>query len=190
MIETGKIQDTTGHLTQTATLGGGCFWCLEAVYQQLRGVLQVVSGYAGGHTDQPTYREVCAGITGHAEVVQLAFDPCLIAYREILEVFFTIHNPTTLNRQGNDIGTQYRSVIFYHNPEQQAVALDVRTWAAAHLWADPIVTQIHPLPRFFPAEDYHQNYFRNHPEQAYCTAIIAPKVTAFRQRWSGLLQHT
>lgn len=170
-----------------ATLGGGCFWCLEAVFQDIRGVSSVVSGYAGGHTDQPTYREVCAGVTGHAEVVQLVFDPAEISYRQILEVFFTIHDPTTLNRQGNDVGTQYRSVIFYHSPEQQEQAMAAQAWAS-ELWDDQIVTLIHPLPRFFPAEAYHQNYYRNHPEQAYCAAIIAPKITAFRRKWSGLVR--
>jgi peptide-methionine (S)-S-oxide reductase len=189
MLEKETTNGSADTREQTATLGGGCFWCLEAVYQDMRGVLSVVSGYAGGHTDQPTYRDVCAGITGHAEVVQLVFDPSQCSYRQILEVFFTIHDPTTLNRQGNDVGTHYRSIIFYHNPEQQGQATAARVWAS-ELWADPIVTLIHPFSRFFPAEAYHQNYFRKHPEQGYCAAIIAPKVATFRRKWSGLLQRS
>jgi peptide-methionine (S)-S-oxide reductase len=168
--------------TELATLAGGCFWCLEAIYKDLRGVVRVVSGYAGGHVESPTYREVCEGTTGHAEVVQITFDPTLASYRELLEVFFTIHDPTTLNRQGADVGTQYRSAVFYHTPEQRETAEQViAEMSAAHVWDSPIVTEVAPLDKFYPAEDYHQDYFEKNPTQPYCRAVVAPKVSKFRK---------
>jgi len=167
---------------EIATLAGGCFWCLEAVYLELRGVLGVQSGYAGGHVPHPSYELVCTGSTGHAEVVQVTFDPDEISYRELLDVFFTIHDPTTLNRQGNDVGTQYRSAVFYHSPEQQAtVEQAIAELAAEKVWDDPIVTEVVPFTEFYPAEEYHRDYFRLHPEQAYCRAVIAPKVAKARK---------
>jgi peptide-methionine (S)-S-oxide reductase len=174
---------------QLATLAGGCFWCLEGVFEQLRGVERVVSGYAGGTVAQPTYQQVCTGATGHAEVVQIAFDPAVISYREILEVFFTIHDPTTLNRQGADVGTQYRSAIFYGAPEQKNIAEQVIAEInAARIWPAPLVTQVVPLDEFYPAEEYHQGYFRQHPGQPYCQAVIAPKVAKFRKRFLANLK--
>jgi peptide-methionine (S)-S-oxide reductase len=174
---------------EVATLAGGCFWCLEAVYDQLRGVTDVVSGYAGGRVRNPSYKEVCAGTTGHAEVVQVTFDPTAISFREILEVFFTIHDPTTLNRQGADVGTQYRSAIFYHNPEQKATAEQVISEiSAAKIWPAPIVTQVTPFEAFYPAEDYHQEYFARNPTQGYCTIVIAPKVAKFRKQYLSRLK--
>ena len=168
---------------EVATLGGGCFWCLEAVYDQLKGVQDVVSGYSGGHVPDPTYEHVCTGTTGHAEVVQIAFDPQVITFKDILDVFFTIHDPTTLNHQGADVGTQYRSAIFYHTPEQKAVAEQtVSGLEAAHLWDNPIVTEITPFEAFYPAEDYHQEYFQRNPNQGYCRVVIAPKVAKFRKQ--------
>jgi peptide-methionine (S)-S-oxide reductase len=168
--------------TELATLAGGCFWCLEAVYKELRGVSRVVSGYAGGHVESPTYREVCDGTTGHAEVVQITFDPSVASYKELLEVFFTIHDPTTLNRQGGDVGTQYRSAVFYHTPEQRETAEQViAEMSAARVWDSPIVTEVAPLDKFYPAEDYHQNYFEKNPTQPYCSAVVAPKVSKFRK---------
>ena len=168
--------------TELATLAGGCFWCLEAVYKELRGVSRVVSGYAGGHVESPTYREVCDGTTGHAEVVQITFDPSAVSYKELLEVFFTIHDPTTLNRQGADVGTQYRSAVFYHTPEQRETAEQViAEMSAARVWDSPIVTEVAPLDKFYPAEDYHQNYFEKNPTQPYCSAVVAPKVSKFRK---------
>jgi peptide-methionine (S)-S-oxide reductase len=167
---------------ELATLAGGCFWCLEAVYKELRGVERVVSGYAGGHVERPTYREVCDGTTGHAEVVQITFDPALVSYRELLEVFFTIHDPTTPNRQGADVGTQYRSAVFYDTPEQRETAEQViAEMEAAHVWDSPIVTEVSPLAEFYPAEDYHQDYFEKNPSQPYCQAVVAPKVSKFRR---------
>jgi len=162
---------------EIATLAGGCFWCLEAVYLELRGVVGVQSGYAGGHVPHPSYELVCTGTTGHAEVVQVTFDPDEISYRDLLDVFFTMHDPTTLNRQGNDVGTQYRSAIFYHSAEQKADAEQaIAELTAEKVWDDPIVTEVLPLKEFFPAEEYHRDYFRLHPDQAYCRAVIAPKV--------------
>lgn len=170
--------------SQTATLGGGCFWCLEAVYDDLRGVTDVVSGYAGGHVPNPTYEQVCTKLTGHAEVVQVTFDPAQISFREILEVFFTIHDPTTLNRQGNDVGPQYRSAIYYHDDDQRKTAEAVmQEVEAAQLWHAPLVTEVTPLDVFYPAEDYHQEYFKNHPYAMYCQLVIAPKVTKFRKKY-------
>ncbi|MBI3983011.1 MAG: peptide-methionine (S)-S-oxide reductase MsrA [Gemmatimonadetes bacterium] len=167
--------------TELATLAGGCFWCLEAVYQQLRGVLNVVSGYTGGHATRPTYELVCTGMTGHAEAVQITFDPGVITYRQLLDVFFTIHDPTTLNRQGADVGTQYRSAIFYHDDAQRVmVEQTIADITAARLWDDPIVTEIKPLEMFFPAEEYHRDYFRRNPNQGYCQVVIAPKVAKAR----------
>ncbi len=165
---------------EIATLGGGCFWCLEAVYQELQGVQQVESGYAGGATANPSYEEVCSGSTGHAEVVRIAFDPEIVGYRDILEIFFTIHDPTTLNRQGNDCGTQYRSVIFFHSPQQEDIARHVIA-EMANVWDAPIVTELAPAPTYYKAEDYHQNYFRQNPLQGYCAFVVAPKVAKFRK---------
>jgi peptide-methionine (S)-S-oxide reductase len=167
---------------EVATLAGGCFWCLEAVYVELKGVERVVSGYAGGQVKNPTYRQVCSGSTGHAEVVQITYDPSVVGYRELLNVFFTIHDPTTLNRQGYDVGTQYRSAIYYHNAEQKQVAEEViREITAQKVWDNPIVTEVTELDVFYPAEDYHQNYYKLNPEQGYCKAVIAPKVAKFRK---------
>jgi peptide-methionine (S)-S-oxide reductase len=173
--------------TAIATLGGGCFWCVEAVYQELNGVQKVESGYAGGHVSNPTYREICTGTTGHAEVAQITYNPALVSFEEILEVFFTVHDPTTLNRQGNDVGTQYRSVIYYHNPEQKAIAEAAKS-AASELWEDPIVTQIAPLDKFYKAEEYHQNYFRDNPSQSYCVYVVGPKVKKFREKFKAKLK--
>lgn len=165
-----------------ATLAGGCFWCLEAVFDELEGVTDVVSGYAGGHTADPDYRQVCSGESGHAEVVRLTFDPARIAYREILEVFFAIHDPTTLNRQGNDVGTQYRSAIFYHSPRQRSEAEALLAeFAAANTFGTPVVTELVPTVPFHPAEDYHQDYFRSNPYQPYCQFVVAPKLARFRK---------
>jgi peptide-methionine (S)-S-oxide reductase len=168
--------------TEVATLGGGCFWCLEAVYEELRGVEKVESGYSGGDVPNPTYRQVCSETTGHAEVVQVTFDPDEVSYKDILEVYFTIHDPTTLNRQGADVGTQYRSVIFYHTEEQKRVAEEVISDLETEgIWNSPIVTEVAPFDEFYVAEDYHQNYFRNNGFQPYCQVIIAPKVAKFRK---------
>jgi len=174
---------------EIATLAGGCFWCLEAVFEELKGVEHVASGYSGGKTPNPTYQQVCSGATGHAEVVQITFDPQLLSYKEILQVFFTIHDPTTLNRQGADIGTQYRSAIFYRTPEQKAIAEQViAELTAAHLWDSPIVTQVIPFHLFYQAEDYHQRYYENNPNQPYCRAVIAPKVLKFRKEYLAKLK--
>lgn len=174
---------------ETATLGGGCFWCLEAVFQQLRGVRKVTSGYSGGHVKNPTYEQVCTGTTGHAEVVQVVFDPQAISYEELLEVFFAIHDPTTLNRQGNDVGPQYRSVIFYHNERQRQTALGLKDRLdRSGRYAAPIVTQIVPFEAFYPAEEYHQNYFRRNPNQSYCRVVIAPKLEKFKKQFQKKLQ--
>ena len=167
-----------------ATLAGGCFWCLEAVYEELEGVVDVESGYCGGHVARPTYQQVCAGDTGHAEVVRVEFDPGRISYREILEVFFTIHDPTQLNRQGNDVGTQYRSAIFYHTDEQRRIAEQIAREIAPHYDAE-IVTQIVPATDYFRAEDYHQEYFRHNPAQGYCMFVVAPKVEKFRRTFAA-----
>ena len=170
---------------EVAILAGGCFWCLEAVFKEIAGVEKVVSGYTGGITVNPTYEQVCTGKTGHAEAVQVNFDPSRISYREILEIFFSIHDPATLNRQGGDVGTQYRSVIFYNSEQQKTIAEDlIAELNTAHLWKNPVVTQIAPLHTFYSAEEYHQGYFANHPEQGYCRAVISPKLSKFRQQWS------
>jgi len=166
---------------QTATLAGGCFWCLEAVYDLMAGVVSVQSGYSGGRRPNPTYEQVCSGATGHAEVVQITFDPKVISFRDLLDVFFTIHDPTTLNRQGADVGTQYRSAIFFHDEEQKRVAEEViRGLEASRTWRDPIVTEVVPFAAFYAAEDYHQQYFARHGSQPYCRAVIAPKVAKFQ----------
>jgi peptide-methionine (S)-S-oxide reductase len=171
----------TGEL-EVATLGGGCFWCLEPVYDDLKGVVSVESGYAGGHVPHPSYEQVCTGNTGHAEVVRVTFEPSQISYRDVLNVFFSIHDPTTLNRQGADVGTQYRSVIFYHSPEQERVAREVmQSLAQRHIWPSPIVTELVPFTDFYQAEDYHQEYFARNPKQPYCNVVIAPKVAKFRK---------
>jgi peptide-methionine (S)-S-oxide reductase len=175
--------------TEITTLGGGCFWCLEAVYDQLEGVLDVVSGYMGGHITNPDYESVCTGKTGHAEVVQVTFDPSVITYTEILEIFFSIHDPTTLNRQGADVGTQYRSEIFYHSEEQKNTAEKViAEIEAAKIWPNPIVTAISALDTFYPAEAYHQEYFQRNPYQGYCQVVVAPKVAKFRQKYAHRLK--
>ena len=178
-----------GTQVEQATLAGGCFWCLEAVYLELRGVQKVVSGYAGGQVANPSYEQVCSGRTGHAEVVQVSFDAGEISYRDILDVFFTIHDPTTLNRQGNDVGTQYRSAIFFHSPEQQQTAQQVIAELTAEgTWPGKIVTQVEPLEVFYPAEAYHQNYFANNPNQGYCQFVVAPKVAKARHKFISRLK--
>jgi peptide-methionine (S)-S-oxide reductase len=173
--------------TEVAILGGGCFWCLEAVYLEMRGIIQSESGYMGGHDTQPTYDAVCSGATGHAEVVRLTYDPAVTSYRDILEVFFTIHDPTTPNRQGNDVGTQYRSVIFFENPAQEAMAHQVIAEMAA-VWDGPIVTELSPSTTWYKAEEYHQNYFAQHPLQGYCAFIVAPKVAKFRKTFANKMK--
>lgn len=175
--------------TEQATLGGGCFWCLEAVFLDLRGVSRVVSGYAGGHVVKPTYEQVCGARTGHAEVVQITFDPAELSYADLLRVFFTIHDPTTPDRQGNDVGPQYRSIILTHSDEQRRVAETVmREIADAGIWDDRIVTEIVKLQEFYPAEEYHQNYFANNPHTGYCRAVVAPKVAKFRKTFADRLR--
>jgi peptide-methionine (S)-S-oxide reductase len=174
-------------MSEVAILGGGCFWCTEAVYLEVRGIKSVESGYCGGSQPDPTYEQVCTGDTGHAEVVRLVYDPDVISYRDILEIFFTIHDPTTLNRQGNDVGTQYRSVIYYQNPEQEATARQVVA-EMAHVWDAPIVTELSPAQTFYKAEDYHQNYYAQHPLQGYCAFVVAPKVSKFRQTYANKLK--
>jgi peptide-methionine (S)-S-oxide reductase len=174
---------------EIATLAGGCFWCLEAVYDELRGVDAVESGYMGGRVERPTYEDVCAGATGHAEVVQVRFDPKQVGYRELLDVFFVIHDPTTRNRQGHDIGTQYRSAIFYHSPEQKAAAEEVIARIdAAGIWRGTIVTEVAPASTFWPAENYHQEYFARNPHQPYCMAVVDPKVAKFRKHFRDKLK--
>ncbi|HTT15639.1 MAG TPA: peptide-methionine (S)-S-oxide reductase MsrA [Thermoplasmata archaeon] len=176
-----------GH--EIATVGSGCFWCTEAVFSDLAGVSSVLPGYSGGSVAHPSYEDVCAGATGHAEVAQIVFDPKVLSYHDLLSIFFTTHDPTTRDRQGNDVGPQYRSVIFYRNPEQQATAERVRQEITdAQLYRRPIVTEIVPFQAFYPAEAYHRNYFREHPERAYCQAIIAPKVAKFRKQYADRLR--
>ena len=176
---------------EIVTLAGGCFWCLEAVYDELKGVEDVVSGYAGGRVPNPSYEMVCTGTTGHAEVVQVAFDPKIISFKEILEVFFTIHDPTTLNRQGSDVGTQYRSAIFHQTPEQRVTAEQViAEFNSEHVWDGPIITELKPFEEFYPAEAYHQEYFRKNPKQSYCRVVIAPKITKFRKQFLDKLRNT
>ena len=174
---------------ETATLAGGCFWCVEAVYKELQGVESVAPGYTGGTLPNPTYEQVCTGTTGHAEAVQITFDPHRITYREILEVFFSVHDPTTLNRQGADVGTQYRSAIFHHDEAQKQTAEDlVRELTQAKAFKDPIVTEIKPAGDFYPAETYHRDYFQQHPQQPYCQLVIAPKMAKFRKQWAKRLK--
>jgi peptide-methionine (S)-S-oxide reductase len=174
---------------ETATLGGGCFWCVEAVYQQLDGVRAVESGYMGGRLANPTYQQVCAGGTGHVEVVQVKFDPAVASFRDILEVFFAVHDVTSRDRQGDDVGVQYRSVIFYHGDAQRQTAeRTIRELDAERIWPAPIVTEVRAAETFYPAEDYHRNYFRNHPSQPYCAAVVAPKVAKFRHKFAAKLR--
>ena len=174
---------------QTATLAGGCFWCLEAVYDNLHGVLDVISGYTGGHIPRPAYHEVTSGRTGHAEAVQIAFNSDQVSFRELLEVFFTIHDPTTLNRQGADIGTQYRSAVFYHSDEQKLITEQIiAELDGQEIWKNPIVTQVGPFEAFYPAEEYHQEYYTNNQYQPYCQVIIAPKLAKFRKQFSSRLK--
>jgi peptide-methionine (S)-S-oxide reductase len=175
--------------SEVATLGGGCFWCTEAILSELRGVEKVESGYAGGTVANPTYEQVCSGKTGHAEVVQITFDPTVITYKDLLRVFFTVHDPTTPNRQGADVGTSYRSIILYHNDRQQLEASEViREVTAARLWNAPIITQLEPFKSFYVAEQYHQEYFKNNPSQPYCQMVIAPKVRKFREHYTQRLR--
>ncbi|HEX8398953.1 MAG TPA: peptide-methionine (S)-S-oxide reductase MsrA [Pyrinomonadaceae bacterium] len=174
---------------EIATLGAGCFWCVEAVFDDLKGVEDVVSGYSGGEIKNPTYRDVCSGSTGHAEVIQIKFNPQEISFRDILRVFFTVHDPTTLNRQGADVGTQYRSAIFYHSPEQKQIAHEViEEITSERLYDNPIVTEVVAFADFYPAEDYHQEYFANNPTQPYCAAVVAPKVRKFRDKFADRLK--
>ncbi len=172
---------------EVATLGGGCFWCLQPIFQDLRGVARVVVGYSGGRVGNPTYDQVCTDTTGHAEAAQVTFDPAVISYEDLLRVFFSVHDPTTLNRQGQDVGTQYRSAIFFQGPEQKAGAERVIR-EAARLWADPIVTEVAPLAAFYPAEAYHQDYFAKNPHAGYCRAVVAPKVAKFRKEFGPRLK--
>lgn len=182
-------EKSTGQGEEVATLGGGCFWCLEPLFDELQGVKHVESGYSGGSVVDPSYREVCTGRTGHAEVVKVTFDPSVVSFREILGVFFAFHDPTTMNRQGADVGTQYRSVIFYHSPTQQQVASEViAELNGKHIWDRPIVTEITPFHSFYVAEDYHQEYFQNNGSQPYCRAIVAPKVAKFRKQYLDRLK--
>ena len=184
-----KVLDMTQPQTEIATLGGGCFWCLEAVFDDLKGVVSVESGYMGGDLEAPTYADVCGGRSGHAEVVQIRFDPSVVSFRELLEVFFVIHDPTTLNRQGNDAGPQYRSVIFYHSPEQKTVAEQVMVKLGdAGLWTRPIVTELMPAKSFYIAEVEHQEYYQRNPHQPYCMMVVEPKVAKFRKHFVGKLK--
>jgi peptide-methionine (S)-S-oxide reductase len=177
------------HGQETATLGGGCFWCLEAVYKDLRGVERVVSGYAGGTVENPTYEQVCGGRTGHAEVVQITYDPEVVSFRDLLDVFFTIHDPTTKDRQGADVGPQYRSIILYHDAEQKEAAESaIAELREKGVWRAPIVTEVVPLEKFYPAEAYHQDYYEQNPRQRYCQIVIAPKVAKFRQQYLAKLK--
>jgi peptide-methionine (S)-S-oxide reductase len=175
--------------TELATFAGGCFWCMEAVFDDLNGVISVESGYTGGHIANPTYRQVCSEVTGHAEAIQISFDPSVISYKDLLNIFFSVHDPTTLNRQGNDVGTSYRSAIFYHNDEQKAIAEEViRELTEQKLWSNPIVTEVTKFDKFYIAEDYHQEYFANNPNQPYCQVVVAPKVAKFRKHYYDRLK--
>ncbi len=181
--------EMTGATEETATLGGGCFWCLEPLFISLRGVKSVLPGYAGGHVENPTYRQVCDGRTGHAEVAQVIFDPRELSYHDLLEIFFASHDPTTLNRQGADVGEQYRSIILTHSLEQKTTAEAViRDLTEQELWPNPIVTKVEPFTVFYPAEDYHRNYFEQHPDAPYCAVVIAPKVAKFRKKFADRLK--
>lgn len=178
-----------GAPTEVATLAGGCFWCMEAVFQEIESIESVIPGYTGGATLNPTYEQVCSGNTGHAEAVQVTFNPARISYQEVLDIFFSVHDPTTPNQQGADVGTQYRSAIFYHDERQKTIAGQViEELNRARLWKRPIVTQLATVGKFYPAEDYHRGYFKKHPEQAYCQAVISPKISKFRQRWAKRLK--
>lgn len=182
-------QQQQAHGLQVATIGGGCFWCIEAVYSELKGIVKAESGYSGGRVENPTYEDVCSGETGHAEVVQLTFDQNAISYREVLQVFFSVHDPTTLNRQGADVGEQYRSVIFYHSDEQKKIADEIISEMNRNkIWGKPLVTQVLPFEAFYKAEEYHQNYFRDNPAQGYCQIVIAPKVAKFRKNFFDRLK--
>lgn len=174
---------------ETATLAGGCFWCIESAFNQVKGIEKAVSGYMGGHTKDPSYKSVCEGDTGHAEVVQLTFDPKVISFRQILEIFFALHDPTQLNRQGNDIGTQYRSAVFFHHPEQKAQVEEIiREIDDDRIWENPVVTQVEALQTFYSAEDYHQDYFNNNPENQYCAAVVSPKLAKFKKTFADCLK--
>lgn len=189
MSATGENTGMREVATSVATLGGGCFWCLEAVYDGLQGVVSVESGYCGGQTQNPTYEDICGGDTGHAEVVRVSFDPAVIGYSDILEVFFAIHDPTTLNAQGNDVGSQYRSVIFFHTPEQKVAAQTaIRRLTEAKVFGSTIVTEVSPAPKFYEAEQYHQEYFEHNPRQPYCQYVVSPKVAKFREKFAGRLK--
>lgn len=191
ITETRKISNTKGekNILETATLAGGCFWCIETIFDDLKGVDKVISGYSGGTTKNPTYEEVCSGSTGYAEAVQITFDPSVISYEQLLEVFFHIHNPTTLNKQGADVGTQYRSAIFYNSDEQKKTAESViEKIGKSGLWEDPIVTEITEFKEFYSAEDYHQDYYNNNKEKSYCSLVIAPKVSKFYKEYKNLLK--
>jgi peptide-methionine (S)-S-oxide reductase len=184
-----QTQKTNAKKLEVATLGGGCFWCTEALFTQLKGVENVEPGYSGGKTENPTYEQVCTGKTGHAETVQINFDPTVISYKEILQIFFSTHDPTTLNRQGADVGTQYRSIILYHNEEQRRIAEEViKEITEEKAFEKPIVTQLEPLKIFYKAEDYHKDYFKRHPDQAYCSLLIAPKITKFQKLYVNKLK--
>jgi methionine-S-sulfoxide reductase len=175
---------------ETATLAGGCFWCTEAVFKDLKGVRSVQSGYSGGHKENPTYNEVCMGTTGHAEVVQIEFDPNELSFTDLLKVFFTVHDPTTLNRQGNDVGTQYRSAIFFHDEEQEKIAKEtIKELDELGIYDDPIVTEVTKFDKFYPAENYHDDYFANNPNQPYCMGVVAPKVAKFRKKFADRLKN-
>jgi len=175
--------------TELATFGGGCFWCIESAFNQVKGVNEAVSGYSGGHLDNPTYQQICQGTSGHAEVIQITFDPEIISYEQLLEVFFQLHDPTQLNRQGNDVGTQYRSVIFFHSPEQQQSAINIiSNIESQQIWTDPVVTELSPSTTFYRAESYHQNYANENPEQPYCALIINPKLAKFKNQFRHLLK--
>jgi peptide-methionine (S)-S-oxide reductase len=189
-LASGFTQNTpTTPVTQTATFGNGCFWCTEAVFLQVKGVEKVVSGYMGGKVKNPSYREVCTGQTGHAEVVQITFNPALVSFETLLEIFWNTHDPTTLNRQGADVGTQYRSVVFYHTPEQKKTSEEYKKQlAASGVFKDPIVTEISPADEFYPAEDYHQNYYALNPSQGYCQLVIRPKVEKFKKQYGRILK--
>ena len=184
------MSESGGHgAKEVATFGGGCFWCVETIFSELRGVEKVESGYSGGTTPNPSYEEVCSDTTGHAETVQVTYDPALISYRQLLQVFLTVHDPTTLNRQGADVGTQYRSVIFYHDQAQKDVAEQViRETNETKMWGKPIVTEVSPFTVFYKAEDYHQEYYKKNPWQGYCTVVIAPKVAKFRKKYQEMLK--
>lgn len=189
MKKSDKNFNTIPEGMQVATLGGGCFWCVEAIYEDLKGVESVISGYSGGAKKNPSYQEVCSGFTGHAEVIQITFDPQVISYKDILEVFWEVHDPTTLNRQGADIGSQYRSVIFYHSDEQKSIAEESKKQTdASGLYKDPIVTEISEFKGFYEAEDYHQDYFFNNPNQPYCSVVISPKVKKFKNKYKDQLK--